>query len=115
MDFESTELRITLIQKAVARAFNIDHSAVEPVLECSCENPSAGGLHKKTKQTTGQNCCTITSRILGYSRMTRFIRFPIRTKNFEMKNCPQEDATVQLLRVFLEAAIEGTRSHPHYA
>jgi hypothetical protein len=137
MEFSSTELYFNLSIRSVARAFNITHCAVQRALLRGYENPPGPGRHQELSPEDEQalvewtakkahNHTAVTRTELLNSCIETFAMAVTRglvdsflsrdaAELFEMKRSPQENQRLEVPRVFLEAVIEGIRSHVHNA
>jgi hypothetical protein len=133
MEFSSTELHLNLSIRSVARAFNITHYAVMRTPRRGYEDPPGCDRHqeispedkhvlvewiakKAYNNTAGtwtelRNYCIATfGTAITRGWVDSFLSRHA-AELFEMKNFAQENQRLEVPRVFLEAAIEGIRTH----
>jgi hypothetical protein len=134
-EFASTELNITLLGRALACPFGVDHSAVKRALLRGYEDPPTRGRHPElspaceaelvewlTKEAANNTAVTRTEFLqacierFGQSISRGWVdSFLIRHRDesFETESVPQENPRPEVPRDFLEAAIESFRDHVH--
>jgi hypothetical protein len=133
MEFSSTELHLNFSIWSVAHAFNIAHCAIKGVLLRGYEDPPGRGRHRELSPEDGHalvewiakkahNNTAVTRTELLNSCIATFATAVTKgwvdsflsrhaAELFETKSSPQENEKLEMPRVFLEAAIEGIRTH----
>jgi UDP-2,3-diacylglucosamine pyrophosphatase LpxH len=136
-EFASTQLRIELSARAVARAFEVSHTVVARAELRSYDDPLARGRPRElsaeceqklvewlANKAANHRAVNRTELLHGYSE--RFGKSMTRTRIdsfitghthelFETKSIPQEYPRLKVPLVFLEAAIDAFRNNVHNA
>jgi hypothetical protein len=137
IEFASTELHISFSTRAVARVFEVGHSAVKRAQLRGYDHPPARGRHYELAADAEQQLVNWTTAKAANSvavNRTEFLhkcneRFgKIITRGwvdsfltrhakqlFEIKSVPYENPRFEVLRVFLQARLDIFRDHVHPA
>jgi hypothetical protein len=132
MEFSSTALQIKQPIRSVARAFNIDHSAVKRGILCGYEDLPGRGRHRELSAEIGQGLVGwIVTKAHNHKAVNQTGPLDYCIKNlgtaitrgwvdsflsrhdndiFETKSSPQENQRLEVPRAFLEAGIEDTKT-----
>jgi transposase len=135
IEFASTELHITSSARAVARAFEVDHSAVKRAQLRGYDDLPARGRHSELAADAEQqlvhwitakaaNNFAINQTELLHECNERFGNSITRgsadsfltrqaEQLFKTKSVPQENPKLEVLRVFLQVGLDGFQNHVH--